>query len=292
MIKELLDHPYVSKDVSIEYYDEPYRHFILRNIFNAQIYDSMCDLFPKYIERCHNPHGLVGSTGLFYEALIYSMKREDCVGGWDFFASAMWQKLVASIFNLQFNEYTAYSLHYHAGSPDRPSKDGWPHRDLSVCSMSGSVEPGQMAIINGGEYADDSYDKQPNSIKALRSVAMLYYLNNKPGQGGGTGVYTNYDASSIVKTISPENNSLFAFEIGPDSYHGYVGANYNRSAMVQWFHSSPSYIVGSNIDKFQNMWRNEGRIFEYWKKENLWSLDMDPDYKKYFYDIPLTAVFE
>lgn len=119
---------------------------------------------------------------------------------------------------------------------------------------------------------------------------MLYYFNNPQGpecQGGGTAVYGA--DRSLHRVIPPVNNSLFAFEIGPDSWHGFEGANFDRCAMVQWFHSSPSYIVSRRLPEFQAMWRTEGRIFEHWKKENLWTLDQDPDYPRHF-SAPLAQI--
>jgi hypothetical protein len=58
---------------------------------------------------------------------------------------------------------------------------------------------------------------------------------------------------------------------------------------VQWFHSSPSYIVHRNLPQFKERARHQGELFERWKKENLWQLDMDPDYGKYF-SAPLSEV--
>jgi hypothetical protein len=281
----LLSNPLISPGITVEKFTEPYNHVVLRNVFREEVYDSMCRLFPGYISRCRRPHGAVGTGGHFYDALIYSMLDADCVGGWEFFVQKAWQDYMASVFALEFTPHTAYSLHFHNGSHSAPSKSGWSHLDLSVCSVSARAKSGEVEITQGFEYADDSWDRQPHARKVLRSVAMLFYLNNPQGgecSGGGTGIYSSYNTANLVKTIQPENNSLFAFEIGPDSYHGFVGANYDRSAMVQWFHSSPSYIVHRSLPKFQDMWRREGRIFEHWKKENRWSLEMDPDYTKYF----------
>lgn len=285
--------PLISKNIAVEQYDLPYRHILLRNVFKPAVYESLCALFPQYISRCVRPHGAVGSEGLFYNALIYGMQDADCVGGYDFFVWKGWQDFISSVFDLSFNPYTAYSLHFHEGSPQAPSKSGWAHLDLSVCSMAGTPSASdRLAIINGVNYADDTWDEQPWASKALRSVAMLYYFNNPQGpecRGGGTAVYG--PDRSLHRVIPPENNSLFAFEIGPDSWHGFEGANFDRCAMVQWFHSNPSYIVSRNLPKFQQMWRRDGRIFEHWKNKNLWSLDRDPEYSKYF-SCPLNFVLE
>jgi len=124
---------------------------------------------------------------------------------------------------------------------------------------------------------------------------MLYYFNNKntlqEGDGGGTGVFRTYDMNSLVKEVKPINNRLFAFEISPKSYHGFIGAKFDRSAMVSWFHSSPSYMVKRNLDLYKERFRQNGEVFEYWKKDNRWTLDMDPDYNKFF-DKPYNELFK
>ena len=102
-------------------------------------------------------------------------------------------------------------------------------------------------------------------------------------------MYVGYSKNDLIKTIHPHNNSLFGFEVGTASYHGFVGANYNRSAMVQWFHGSPSYLVHRSLPQFKERNQRYGELFERWKKKNLWQLDMDPDYGKYF-SAPLSEV--
>ena len=286
-----LEHPFLSLDASLEFFETPYRHFVIRDLLRPDIYRAMCARFPEYVGRVARPHGAVGETGQFYKAQIYSMQDADCRDGYEFFVWEGWKDFVARIFSLVLNNHTAYSLHYHAGSPEAPSDSGWSHLDLSVCSVLPSAEPVQ--IVQRCDYADDTVGGQPHAQKVLRSVAMLYYLNNPEGlteqDGGGTGIYDRYDTHQAIKTIFPHNNSLFAFEVGPESYHGFVGARYNRSAMVQWFHSSPSYIVHRRLAEYRARWQRHGDFFERWKKSDPWQIDRDPDYGRYF-SLPLAEV--
>ena len=188
----------------------------------------------------------------------------------------------------------AYSLHFHKGSPEKPSKDGWPHADLSICSAIDDLEK-PIKVLGDCDYTDDTIHAQPHTKKIMRSVAMLYYFNNKnnlqEGDGGGTGVFKNYNSNSFIKEVKPTNNRLFAFEISPKSYHGFVGAKFDRSSMVSWFHSSPSYIVSKNLHLYQERFKERNEIFEYWKKEDRWTLDLDPDYNKFF-NKPLNEIFK
>jgi hypothetical protein len=290
----LKSHPYISPDIKIEKFTDPYPHIVIDNLFKPEIYQKMCDKFQTYISRVEKPYGQVGDSGNTYDALICGMGEEDCIEGYDFFKLKLWQNFISNIFDLEFNQHMAYSLHFHKGSPEKPSRDGWPHLDLNVCSVIDDLEK-PIKLTGECNYADDTFNLQPNVSKTLRSVAMLYYFNNKndqqEGDGGGTAIFKNYDKDSLVKEVKPNNNRLFAFEVSPKSYHGFVGAKFDRAAIVSWFHSSPSYIVKKNLDAYKEKFLQKGEIFEYWTKDNKWTLDKDPDYDKFF-DKPLNEIFK
>jgi len=290
----LKSHPYISPDIKIEKFTDPYPYIIIDNLFKPEIYQKMCDKFHTYISRVQNPHGQVGDTGMNYDALIYSVQEEDCTTGYDFFKFKLWQIFISNIFDIEFNQHMAYSLHFHKGSPEKPSKDGWPHADLSICSAIDDLEK-PIKLLGGCDYADDTIHAQPHTKKIMRSVAMLYYFNNKnileEKDGGGTGIYKSYNSYSFVKEVKPINNRLFAFEISPISFHGFIGAKFDRSSIVSWFHSSPSYIVNKNLPLYQERFKQGNGIFEHWKKDDRWTLDLDPDYNKFF-NKPLNDIFQ
>lgn len=289
----LKNHPYISKNVSIKKYRDPYNYVVIDNLLNEEVYDKICKKSPEYISRISNPMGTVGDTGLVYNALIYTIKKEDCVDGFDFFGSKFWQDFVSKTFDIKFNQHNAYSLHWHKGSPESPSKSGWSHSDLSVCSVIDDPSL-DIKFIGDCDYADDTYNLQPNTTKVMRSVAILYYFNNKStlesNDGGGTAIYKSYDKNTYVSEVKPLNNRVFMFEICPKSYHGFVGAKFDRTAIVHWFHSSPSYIVKRHEKLFKERYKSGLDFFEYWKKKDRWALDMDPEYYNYF-DLPFDEQF-
>jgi hypothetical protein len=281
----LKTHPYVSENVSLTIYETPFKHIIIDNLFKSHIYERISKKFPEFIARKKAPFGQVGTNANnIYEAIIYGLIPNDCIDGFEFFIDPFWKNYLSEIFNIIFNEHTAYSAHFHKGSLESPSKSGWIHKDLSICSAINSNTE-KVKIVRDCNYADDSHS-QPHTNKIIRSVATLFYLNNidNPTEedGGGTGIYQSYKIKDLVKSILPINNRLFAFEISPVSYHAFIGAKFNRSATVQWFHSNPSYYVNKHLDKFKKQFKNENIIFERWKKDNLWKLDEDPEYSKYF----------
>jgi hypothetical protein len=284
-IEELKQHPYISDHVTLQIFEEPYKHIIIDNLLKPEIYAKLCKKFSEIILKEVKPVGQIGtSPEHIYDALIHTMTNEECLDGLEFFADPFWKNYLSNIFNIIFNPHTAYSLHYHKASKEKRSKDGWAHKDLSICSVINNNSK-EVRLTSGCEYADDTHD-YPHTLKVIRSVANLFYLNNidnpKEENGGGTGVYPNYEKEPLIKTIFPINNRLFAFEVSPISYHSFIGADFNRSAIVQWFHSSPSYYVHKHLDKFKKQFKDEDMIFEPWKDKNLWRLEDDPDYRKYF----------
>jgi hypothetical protein len=292
LIEKLKQHPYISENISLRIFEEPFKHIVIDNLLKPEIYKKICRKFPELISKKNSPHGQVGSDeNNIYEAIIYGLVSQDCMDGFEFFVDPFWKNYLSELFNIIFNEHTAYSAHFHKGSEETPSKSGWIHKDLSICSAINDPQK-EIKIIDDCNYADDS-NNQPQTSKIIRSVASLFYLNNQENllakSGGGTGIFTSYKYNDIVKSILPKNNRIFAFEISPISYHAFIGAKFNRSAIVQWFHSSPSYYVHKHLDKFKEQFKNQNMIFERWKKDNLWNIEQDPEYSKYF-DKPFVEI--
>ena len=95
----LKSHPYISPDIKIEKFTDPYPHIVIDNLFKPEIYQKMCDKFQTYISRVEKPYGQVGDSGNTYDALIYGMREEDCIEGYDFFKLKLWQNFISNIFD-------------------------------------------------------------------------------------------------------------------------------------------------------------------------------------------------
>jgi len=288
-INVLKSHPYISKDVKVKAFKNPYNILILDDLFKEDIEDQISIKFYKLISRVKKPHGEVGEkSGLIYNAWIYGMNEEDCTEGYDFFVSKEWRSYVEKTFGLNFNQHVAYSVHYHLGSKFKKSESGWAHSDSAYCTAID--DPNKEWKIPGREteYADDNEQKEGSkTTKIARAVAVLYYFNNKKkfglDDGGGTEIFGK-DREAPLFEVEPKNNRALVFEINPFSYHGFKGANFNRSAIVHWFHSSPPEWVHRNIDLLKEKMKlmPTASIVDRWKKDKLWRLDNHPDYKKFF----------
>jgi len=290
----------VSKNAKVDFHKYPYKHLIIDNLLEDEVYKKTVEKFPSFIARAPKPHGSIGETKLTYDAFIYGFSSLDCGQNKDngvfFLNSSFFQKFIAEIFELRFTNYIASSCHWHKGSKDQRSKTGFVHCDWSICTAQRrhNKDVSVGTIIEGVKYDDDTAHRQPDAVKVMRSVAYLYYLNNPDNlteeNGGGTGMYLNYDQKSLVKQVMPINNRLFAFEVSPDSYHGFLGADFDRSAIVSWFHTSPAYAFHRNLNKIKERAKNSKPLTERWiPNEEAWNVENDLFYKNFF-DKPLKEV--
>lgn len=281
-------HPYESKYLSIEKFNSPFNYMIIDNLFNQEMYRKLCDKFPSFISRTKPYKDQPGATS-DYEGYISGLGlNDDLIDGYDLFASKELQSFVEKEFNIKTSKYISPSAHFHRA----PSKSGFIHRDMNICSFKVTDPNDDTFVTTGGVVYTDDTRSNPHSVKMIRSIAMLYYLNNDDSHsatGGGTGIYSAYNGG-LLSTIEPKNNRLFIFEICNNSYHAFIGANFDRSAIVNWFHSSPAYIMHRRLDEL----KSNPRLIERWTQkpqEDYWPIENDPDYNKYF-DAPLSVVIK
>lgn len=277
MLSKYTIHPYESKYISIQKFNTPFNYIIVDNLFNETIYKQLCEKFPSFIARTKPYKDQPGATS-DYEGYIAGLGLEDLNNGYDFFASKELQNFTECTFDIKTSKYISPSAHFHKS----PSKSGFIHRDVNICSFDPNRQNTDFVTAGGVVYTDDS-NTNPNSIKMIRSIAMLYYLNNNDSiesLGGGTGIYDAYNGN-LIKTIEPKNNRLFMFEICHNSYHAFIGANFDRSAIVSWFHSSPAYIAHRHL----NYYKNNSNFIERWSQRpphEYWPIESDPEYYNYF----------
>jgi hypothetical protein len=270
-------HPKESKYIDIKQYTDPFNYIVIDNLFNQDVYKKICDKFPSFISRTVQYKDQPGATSN-YAGYISGLSLNEMTDGYDLFASTDLQNFVEKSFNIKTSKYISPSAHFHKA----PSQNGFIHRDMNICSFSTKQSAGDFMTCGDVFYTDDTVDN-PNSIKMIRSIALLYYLNNDDSinsNGGGTGIYDGYNGK-LIKTIEPKNNRLFIFEISHNSFHGFIGANFDRSAIVSWFHSSPAYIVNRNWKHYR---KNKNYIEKWTQKpiEQYWKIESDPNYGLYF----------
>ena len=225
----------------------PYNYLIIEDCFETNAAYGLSSVFNDLI-RSGRSVGKVGEVGdLVYDAVNFTPTtdhvRTTPIAN---IASGELKALIADVFQIQLDDNVMIGMHRH----NPPSKPGWTHTDFAVVSFP-NVPPTHNGLRvyydgSGCNYSDDSKDRQPETIKTARSIACLYYSANvdwKPGMGGETGVYLP-DGKTLVASIPPKNNLLFAFEICPLSYHAYLGSeSMQRSSFIWWYHSAPNYLL-------------------------------------------------
>lgn len=275
-----LQHNYISDKISIGYHNKPFKYIVIDNLLNDTIYGQVCSKFKSFIDRTVPYKDQPGATS-DYEGYISGLSVADCVNGYDFFLSQEFKDFTEKTFDIKTNKYMSPSAHFHRA----PSKNGFIHRDLNICSFT---DTNNRIVTNNCFYTDDSKNKQPASKKVVRSIAFLYYLNNPNNlddyTGGGTGIYSSY-SGGLITEVKPVNNRLFMFEICHNSFHAYIGANFDRSCVVGWYHSSPAYMINRYWREYSKMTKNNQSFLERWTGNpdgGYWEIENDPEYSLYF----------
>lgn len=225
----------------------PFNYLVVEEVFESVLAVSLSSLFRELIVDARGI-GKVGEVGeLVYDALNFTPRIEHVrhtALAW--LASAELSEMISSIFNIRLDENFMIGMHRH----NPGSRPGWPHTDFAVVSFPD--EPPNVGGLryfredNGCHYADDTRDRQPNSLKTARAIACLYFTANpdwQPDMQGETGIYAEL-GKRLVSRIPPKNNSLLAFEISPLSYHAFMGSpKVQRNSYIWWYHSHPRYLL-------------------------------------------------
>lgn len=225
----------------------PFNYLIVEDLFDEAAAFGLAATFTDLIRQA-KPIGKVGEVGeLIYEAVNFTPLLEHvqttpigCI------ASLHLKHLISEVFDIRLDENLMIGMHRH----NPPSKAGWTHTDFAVVSFPDipTNYRGQRIYhqSSGCNYSDDSKHRQPETIKTARAIACLYYTANPHwtrGMGGETGIYLS-DGKTLVASSPPRNNSLFAFEISPISYHAYLGApSMQRNSYIWWYHAPPGYLM-------------------------------------------------
>ncbi|MDQ6782694.1 MAG: 2OG-Fe(II) oxygenase [Actinomycetota bacterium] len=221
---------------------KPFTHVIVRDVFTARTYrrllaglEDVLSSVPGqgYLER-HDIHG----------ATLTSDRVED----FDPLLSRGWHDLLAGVFGVQATGHVLCGIHHHFVG----SADGFPHNDLNSGWFASDPLPGSIEL-SAPYHVDYSTGKRlvesADPTETVRAVAAIYYLGNpewSPGDGGSTGLYRR--ASDAVDRpllkVPPRNNSLFAFECTPNSYHGFISnPHHPRNSIIMWLHRPKSDVV-------------------------------------------------
>lgn len=161
------------------------------------------------------------------------------------FATKEFQDWVSEVTGVVFTPDFTFSMHYHPeGSPS-----GWVHSDYELVNFRKTDSNTDLNLLTSGYSSQGKPIKDSGFYSVTRSVALLFYLDDKdwtPGQGGETGFFDEH--KKPIAAFEPRRNVLGFFEVTPTSYHAFAGGNLRpRKSLVMWFHSAPE----ARFEKFR-----------------------------------------
>jgi|GEM_PF-1529957 len=256
-------HPRESRYLTEQIFEEPFKHIIVDDLFEIETYKKICLNFPSFLDGVQKYKDTPNAKG-DYEGIITGLGVKTLEKtGLGLFASKVFQNYIEEKFDIETTKFIAPSAHLH----DPPSKNGYIHTDYNMVSFQDTGEDGFVSC--NVDYTDDTI-AHPDTKKLIRSIALLYYLDNDDSLesiGGGTGIYDR--SGQLIKSVEPKNNRLLIFEMTHNSYHAFIGANFKRSCIVSWFHSEPVYMRDRHKDI------GGESLVERWTDdtENYWTID-------------------
>lgn len=243
------------QDRELHVIDTPYRHIIVDNFFTDDVYQKICEEYDRELSRGlkEEDNQNFFSRHHTYDAYIYTpnpRKKTTCNA---FFQSAAWPALLSQVFHLSFSNDTMTVFHHHTIG----SKDGWIHHDFVSCQfIDDPIENGLNPWFHQCAYAGDN-DIDPRIKQRIRSIGIVFYLNNKDHWSKNDGGETNlYDTDKkLVTAVAPINNRLLAFEISPISFHAFAhNRTFARNTISQWMHEDPGTILQRHDKKQLTTW--------------------------------------
>jgi hypothetical protein len=219
---------------------QPFNYFYATDFFKQDYYELLAEEFEKV-----RAGGLVGYVdrdrlGKFpgYDAYCWLLPPT-CGYPLNLFYTPEWIDYFARLFNVELTMDVVAEFHHHLAG----SSSGFRHNDYNICCFTDEPLPNQV----NPWYFQCSYDPNNNDMASgkikgrMRTIAIIYYLNNapwQPGDGGETGLYTTYNDAAPAVAIPPISNSIMAFEISPVSWHAFItNVKSERNTIIMWLHA-------------------------------------------------------
>ena len=222
---------------------DPFPHVLAYDVFTPEFYTALDRAFGELLARGlsegHDPTCFSRNIKN-YDA--YATTFGDIMPGpFNVLVSRPWHDMIANIMGVQATGDVNGGFHHHA----KGSKSGEVHNDLNPGWFIDNPDPfavnlsrSELCSYSTGETTAPGIRKH----QTVRAVAVLFYLHNppwRPGDGGETGIYASRDqpVDKPTKRVPPINNTLYAFECRPNSYHSFLcNRRSPRNSMIMWLH--------------------------------------------------------
>ena len=223
----------------IKVISEPFPHIVVDNFFKPDVYEALCKQFNEVKARglSNEKRGEYTKFHAFdadYDGYVHTPAATlDPSNPRRLFYSLEWNVFFSKLFN-QFTTFeTSFAFHHHPPG----DKTGFVHQDFV------DIHFYSTPTLPNGVIAGER-DKDTNTRGRRRAISLLIYINNEEwqeGDGGETGIYAE-DKTTLLKTVPPVNNRLFAFQTSPLSMHAFQTNKKERNSLIQWFHIPPEML--------------------------------------------------
>lgn len=217
----------------------PFPHVVAQRVFVPDVHQRLTAAFRAIMDRRDDrsynaKHDFVGAS-----------LTQANAGDLSIFLSRGWHDAITGVFGIETTGQITAGLHRHPPG----SRNGFPHNDIVPERLGEENRPEEIIT-----YSSLS-GRQSNSGSRVRAIAAIYYLNNgqwRPGDGGETGLYLNWDNPVTEPTtrVPPIDNSLLAFECNPYSYHSFLANRRRRDSVIVFFFR--------DVDDFVELWGPDG----------------------------------
>lgn len=223
--------------------EHPFPYYYAKGVFTEEFYSAMSNEFQQLLDQGLSEVHCLRRFKRFnedvYDAYSYvlppSIKEPLSV-----FYSQEWLQLMKKFFpDLPLTLDVSSSCHHHRVG----SNSGFVHNDFTTTdffdnTLENEINPWYFHSISGKSASEQT---QCSQRRVMRSIMVLYYLNNpawKEGDGGETCLYTSIDDTEPTIAVPPISNSILVFEVTPRSYHAFrYNPVHERNCIVQSFHS-------------------------------------------------------
>jgi hypothetical protein len=242
----------------------PFPHVLADDVFTPALHRQLTDEFRGFLEASGG-HELERKMRGF-EATGHGF-RPGYRGAFEVFFSNEFRQLISTVFDASLTFDVDAGLHHH--EPD--ARSGHIHNDLNpgwFPARAADASPEETVNLSDPSQCDYRSGKIRKSgvegVERVRAVALLYYLNNGPwipGNGGETGLYLDRKLPVLEPTllVPPKENSLFAFECTPRSFHTYLESHVPRNSLIMWWHRPKEDAVARWGEKAIVAWQGGQR---------------------------------
>lgn len=229
----------------------PFPYVVGRDVFVPAFYEELAREFRALLQDGYEVTGgreRFGRNITGYDAMSLRFLPEYS-GPLSIFYSRPFHDMATRLLGVESTRDVSGGLHHHPVG----NRSGWIHNDLNPGWFLDRPRPDGM---NFGVPAACDYQTgalsggvQETPRPTVRTLAMLFYLNNEPwepGDGGETGLfqYESDPSAPPVAAVPPINNTLLLFRCTPHSFHAFQHNRRKvRNSMVLWFHTPRQRIV-------------------------------------------------